>query len=156
MKRYCTAVALALSLFCSPLRALVKPVTGTFINFYWQDERNNYMNPLSLDITDPELWETKTAELHEMGIDYLVLMAVANEGRSVYPSSIMEHAYPDGRQSPVDAVMQTAARLGMHVFMSCGWARNQDDDLRDPFVIERQRAIMDELVTLYSDSPPFY
>ena len=156
MKRYCTAVALALSLFCSPLRALVKPVTGTFINFYWQDERNNYMNPLSLDITDPELWETKTAELHEMGIDYLVLMAVANEGRSVYPSSIMEHAYPDGRQSPVDAVMQTAARLGMHVFMSCGWARNQDDDLRDPFVIERQRAIMDELVTLYSDSPAFY
>lgn len=156
MKRYCTVVALALLLFCSPLLAVVKPVTGTFVNFFWQDERNNYMNPLSLDITDPELWVAKTTELHEMGIDYLVLMAVANEGKSAYPSSIMEHAYPEGRQSPVDAVMKTAENLGMHVFMSCGWARSQDDNLMDPFVIERQRAIMEELVAIYSNSSAFY
>lgn len=156
MKRYCTAVALALLFFFSPLLAEVKPVTGTFVNFFWQDERNNYMNPRSLDITDPELWATKTAELHEMGVDYLVLMAVANEGKAAYPSSIMEHGYPEGRQSPVDAVMKTADSLGMHVFMSCGWARNQDDDLRDTFVIERQRAIMEELVALYSNSSAFY
>lgn len=156
MKRYCTAVALALLLFCAPLPAKVKPVSGTFVNFFWQDERNNYMNPQSSDNTDPELWAAKTAELHEMGVDYLVFMAVANEGQAVYPSSIMEHGYPDGCMSPVDAVMKTAESLGMHVFMSCGWARNQDDDLRDPFVIERQRAIMDELVALYADSPAFY
>ena len=156
MKRYCTAVALALLLFCAPLPAKVKPVSGTFVNFFWQDDRNNYMNPLSLDMTDPGLWAAKTMELHEMGVDYLVILAVANDGKAVYPSSIMDHGYPAGRISPVDAVMASAERLGMHVFMSCGWARNQDDNLRDPFVIERQRPIMDELVSLYSDSPAFY
>ncbi|MFR7498686.1 MAG: hypothetical protein ACLUVZ_16065 [Bacteroides stercoris] len=32
----------------------------------------------------PELWE-KVQELHEMGMEYLVFMAVANEGRAYYP-----------------------------------------------------------------------
>ena len=138
------------------LSAQVKPVTGTWINLVWQDDRNNYMNPLEADNTDPALWELKVEELHEIGVDYLVLMQVADGGKSFYPSSIMPAAYDQQRKSPVEAIMDKAASLGMKVFLSCGWARNQDDDLRDPFVIERQRAIMDELARLYSESPAFY
>lgn len=134
----------------------VKPITGTWLNLVWQDDRNNYMNPLEADNTDPALWELKVEELHEIGVDYLVLMQVADGGKSFYPSSIMPAAYDQQRKSPVEAIMDKAASLGMKVFLSCGWARNQDDDLRDPFVIERQRAIMDELARLYSESPAFY
>ena len=134
----------------------VKPITGTWLNLVWQDDRNNYMNPKEGDNTDPALWELKVEELHEIGVDYLVLMQVADGGKSFYPSSIMPAAYDQERKSPVDAIMEKAASLGMKVFLSCGWARNQDDDLRDPFVIERQRAIMDELARLYSESPAFY
>lgn len=138
------------------LSAQVKPVTGTWLNLVWQDDRNNYMNPKDMDNTDPALWEIKLEELHEIGVDYLVLMQVADGGKSFYPSSIMPAAYNRDRKSPVDAIMDKAGSLGMKVFLSCGWARNQDDDLRDPFVIERQRAIMEELSVLYSGSPAFY
>lgn len=134
----------------------VKPVTGTWLNLVWQDERNKYMNPGELDNTDPALWEAKVGELHNVGVDYLVIMEVADGGNAFYPSSIMPLAYGKERKSPVDAIMGQAASLGMKVFLSCGWARNQDDDMRDPFVIDRQRAIMEELSALYSDSPAFY
>lgn len=156
MKRLTTIIALAMSLFCAPLKAEVKPVTGTFLNFFWQDERNNYMNQRNVDMSDPVLWAAKTAELHKIGIDYLVLMAVANEGQSFYPSALMDHGYPAGRRSPIDAVMDTADSLGMHVFMSCGHARNQLDDLGDPFVVKRQREMIEELAGLYGGRPSFY
>ena len=140
----------------SLLRAEIKPVTGTFMNFFWQDERNNYMNQRNVDQTDPLLWETKVREMHGMGIDYLVFMAVANEGKAIYPSSFMPWAYPEGRKSPIDAIMDTADELGMHVIVSTGWARNQLDDLKDPYVIDTQRKIMEELAALYGQRPSFY
>ena len=156
MRHIPTFLAIALSLSCAHLRAEVKPVTGSFINFFWQDERNNYMNQRDVDMTDPELWAAKTVELHEMGIEYLVFMAVANEGKAFYPSSIMECGYKEGRKSPVDAIMDTADSLGMRVFMSCGHARNQLDDLGDPFVVHRQREMIEELASIYGDRPSFY
>ena len=140
----------------SLLRAEIKPVTGTFVNCFWQDERNNYMNQRNVDQTDPLLWETKVREMHGMGIDYLVFMAVANEGKAIYPSSFMPWAYPAERKSPIDAIMDTADELGMHVIVSTGWARNQLDDLKDPYVIETQRKIMEELAALYGQRPSFY
>lgn len=67
----------------------------------------------------------------------------------------MEHGYPEGRKSPVDAIMDTADSLGMKVFIGCGWARDQLDDLTDPYVIETNRHFMDELAELYSRRPSF-
>lgn len=134
----------------------ILPVTGTFLNFFWQDERNNYMNQRNVDQTDPQRWACKVAELHEMGVDYLIFMAVANEGKAIYPSAIMPHAYPEGRKSPIDAIMDTADSLGMHVIVSTGWARNQLDKLDDPYVIEMQRKIMEELAQIYGKRPSFY
>ena len=154
MKRFLTTFALAL-LALSAL-AQVKPVTGTFLNFFWQDERNNYMNPRGIDNTDPDLWRVKMEELHEIGVDWVVLVAVANEGRAIYPSSIMERGYDQSRKSPIDAVMDAADSLGMHVFMSCGHARNQLDNLSDPFVVRRQREMIEELSSIYGERPAFY
>ncbi|MBR0109068.1 MAG: DUF4434 domain-containing protein [Bacteroidales bacterium] len=156
MIHHIAASLLTISLFCAPLLAEVKPVTGTFINFFWQDERNNYMNQRDVDMSDPELWATKTAELHEIGVDYLVLVAVANEEKAFYPSNLMDHGFPKGRRSPIDAIMDTADSLGMHVFMSCGHARNQHDHFGDPFVVRRQREMIEELAAIYGKRPSFY
>ena len=49
------------SLLC---RAEVKPLGGTFINFFWQDERNNYTNQRNVDQSDPDRWVCKITELH--------------------------------------------------------------------------------------------
>ena len=67
----------------------VKPITGTWINLAYKDVRNRYTNPQSFDNTDPELWKAKVRELSAMGIEYLVFMEVANEGKAYYPSQLM-------------------------------------------------------------------
>ena len=67
----------------------VKPITGTWINLAYKDVRNKYTNPQNFDNTDPELWKAKVRELSAMGIEYLVFMEVANEGKAYYPSKLM-------------------------------------------------------------------
>ncbi|MBE6216357.1 MAG: DUF4434 domain-containing protein, partial [Bacteroidales bacterium] len=78
----------------------ILPVTGSFINLPYQDVRNKYTNPLHIDGTDPLMWKAKVSELHKMGMEYLIIMAVANEGKSYYPSGLMPWQYPHQRQSP--------------------------------------------------------
>lgn len=132
------------------------PVTGTFLNLAYQDVRNKYTNPPYIDGTDPQMWATKVAEMKEMGMEYLVFMAVANEGMAYYPSKIMPWVYPVWRQSPVDAIMDAAAEHGMKVFMSTGWAKDQDDNLRDPKIKGRQMQMMEELAGIYGEHPAFH
>lgn len=132
------------------------PVTGTFINLPYQDVRNRYTNPQELDGTDPRMWAAKVEEMKKMGMEYLVFMSVANEEKAYYPSKLMGWHYPEGRQSPVDAIMDKAAELGMKVFMSTGWAKDQDDNLRDPKIKGRQIEMMTELAGLYGGHPAMY
>jgi len=141
---------------CGSVTDTVLPVTGTFINLAYQDVRNLYTNPPQADNTDPAMWEVKIAEMKEMGMEYLVFMAVANEGRSYYPSELMDWQYPQWRKSPVDAIMDAAAKHGMKVFMSTGWAKDQDDNLRDPKIKGRQIQMMEELASIYGDHPALY
>ena len=112
----------------------VLPITGTFINLPYQDVRNKYTNPSDLDGTDPQMWSAKVKEMKKMGMEYLIFMSVANEEKAYYPSKLMDWHYPSDRQSPVDAIMEVAAENGMKVFMSTGWAKDQDDNLRDPAI----------------------
>lgn len=134
----------------------VLPITGTFLNLPYQDVRNKYTNPLSMDYTDPDFWTSKVHEMAQMGMEYLVLMAVANEGQSYYPSKLMPWVYDPALKSPVDAIMDAAAEHDMKVFMSTGWAKDQDDNLRDPAIKGRQIEMMNELAGLYGGHPAMY
>ena len=78
----------------------VKPVTGSWINLAYKDVRNKYTNLQYFDNTDPGMWEQKVKELSDMGMEYLVFMAVANEGEAYYPSKLMPWAYSENRKSP--------------------------------------------------------
>ena len=132
------------------------PITGTFINLPYQDVRNKYTNPSDLDGTDPQMWSAKVKEMKKMGMEYLIFMSVANEEKAYYPSKLMDWHYPSDRQSPVDAIMEVAAENGMKVFMSTGWAKDQDDNLRDPAIKGRQLEMMEELAGLYGGHQAFY
>ena len=50
------------------------------------------------------------------GIEYLVFMEVANEGKAYYPSQLMPWWYDKDKQSPVEAILDEAARYDMKVF----------------------------------------
>ncbi len=134
--------------------APVLPITGTWVNLAWKDVRNQYTNPADAPMGSAALWRAKVDEWHAMGLEYLVLMEVANEGRSFYPSALMPCAN-DG-ESLVEAILDRAGEHGMKVFLSTGWAYDQDDDIRRPEVQARQQAIMEELTLLYKEKPAFY
>jgi hypothetical protein len=156
-KRIITFAFLILAVFSlTNAQTASKPVRGTFINFTWQDERNKYMNPDSIDGTSPDVWRLKIKELSEMGIEYVILMYVANETRSFYPSGFMQPAYPAGRESPVDEVMNAADEHNMKVFMSTGWAKDQDDNPGIPETRAVQIRIMNETAALYSKHKSFF
>jgi hypothetical protein len=135
---------------------ITKQVKGTWINFVYQDERNKYMNPAEVDITSPLLWRLKVKELTEMGMQYLILMYVANEGKAFYPSDFMPPAYPSGRESPVEAIMNAADENNLKVFMSTGWAKDQDDNPGLPETRSVQIKIMHETARLFSKHKSFY
>jgi hypothetical protein len=152
-------IPVVLILSCSAIlsaQAPVMQVKGTWINFAYQDERNKYMNPNGADMTSPELWRLKVKELSEMGIEYVIIMYVANKGKSYYPSAFMPHAYPDGRESPVEAVMNSADENNLKVFMSTGWAKDQDDNPALAEVRAVQLKIMHETAGLFSGHRSFY
>ena len=134
----------------------VLPITGSWINLFYQDVRNKYTNPEYMDNTDPGFWRSKVMEMNRQGIEYIIFMATANEGKAAYPSEIMPRAYDERRMSPVCAIVDEADRLGMKVFMSIGWAKDQDDDLRNPAILQRQKEIMAELAHIYGNRPSFY
>lgn len=73
--------------------SVVQPITGTWINLAYKDVRNKYTNPQHFDNMDPKLWTAKVRELANMGIEYLVFMEVANEGKAYYPSKLMPWLY---------------------------------------------------------------
>ena len=134
----------------------IKPITGSWVNFAWKDVRNKYTNPTDTFMDGPELWETKVGEWHKMGLEYLIIMEVANEQQAYYPSDVMPRLYPEGEKSPVEALLDAAAEYDMKVFLSTGWAVNQFEDIRQPEIQERQKVIMEELTALYKDKPAFY
>ena len=156
MKRLLTSALCLLTSISLLWAGDIKPVTGTFINLAYQDVRNLYTNPLDVDMTSPQLWEAKVEEMHQMGMEYLIFMAVANDGKAFYPSGLMPHHYPTGQTSPVEAIMDAAAERGMKVFMSTGWAENQDDNLRIPRIKQRQMEMMEELAGLFGNHKAFY
>ena len=134
----------------------IQEVKGTFLVLAYQDERNKYMYPMGFDNTDPQMWKAKIRELHKMGIEYVIFQQIANDGKAFYPSKIMPRGYDTSRQSPVDAVMEESSKLGMKVFMSIGWAKDQLDDLGKPETRARYMEILAELAGIYGKDKALY
>lgn len=147
---------LGLCLLSLSITGQTKPARGTRINLPYQDVRNKYMNPAHVDYLSAEFWETKISELSEFGIEYIVIMVVANDRKSFYPSDFMEPAYIKGNKSPVEAIMETADKHNMKVFMGSGWAVNQDDDIRKPEIKETQEKIMVETAAKFKHHKSFF
>lgn len=149
-------LAFAFLILIKPVIGQTIPVSGTWVNLPYQDVRNKYMNPIYVDFTSPEFWKTKINEQADLGMKYIVIMAVADEQKSFYPSDFMEPAYDRSKDSPVETILGTAAKRGVKVFLSCGWAIDQDDNLRDPKIRGLQLKIMEELGNKFANHEAFY
>ena len=158
---FCFAALFAVSALCAFAATAVspqdvKPIRGTWLNLFHQDARNDYTNPRDVDMFSPELWRTKIKEMSGMGIKYLIFLAVANEGKAAYESDFMPPIYAAGQESPVSVIMKTADAQGMKVFMSFGWANNQDDKMSKPNIRKLHLKIMRECARKFGGHSSFY
>lgn len=129
-----------------------RTISGTWITFFHQDSRNDYTNPRTAADTE---WARVVDDLADLGMEKLIVMAVANEGVAVYPTRLRTPVVTAEGRAPLDIVLDTAARRGLGVYLSAGWTRDQLDDLGDPEVARGQREILAELAELYTDHAAF-
>ena len=58
-----------------------QPIKGSWISIWWDDQRHFYWNDACLHYTAKQ-WELAVKEVAEIGMDYLVLLAISSLGSS--------------------------------------------------------------------------
>lgn len=133
-------------------------ITGTFFDFQHHSSTEGiYWNRQAARFTDL-MWEQKVEEMADMGMEYIIVMAVALNYKSFYPSEIFPE-YPLAAEDPVKAVLEAAQRRDMKVFLGAGffgeWT-NPWESFTDKTVRERTRLFIKELSERYGHYESFY
>jgi hypothetical protein len=132
----------------------IKPISGTFFNFQWPDNRYKYMNERQANFSCDD-WTLKISEMAEIGIRYIVVQSVALRGRAFYASELMPRAGL-ACDDPLGYVVRAAERFGIKLFLSCEFVKNEDDDMCDPRIMCERLAIMREVAARYGGSNAFF
>ncbi len=136
----------------------IKPISGSWFEFsHTLDVEGKYRNDVLPNFTT-EQWKAKVREIRETGMEYLVLMAVANDGKTYYPSKLQpryDFACPD----PLEAVLSAADECGMKFFVSNDfWDKwsNTTKMMKDRDISKLRELGMEEVAKKYSHHKSFY
>lgn len=133
----------------------VKPIGGSWISVWWDDRRHHYWNEPCLRFT-AEQWQGAVADAADLGMRYLVLLAIAKGGKAFYPSAVLPQlatACPD----PIGAMLTAADRHGVKFFLSSDWYGEWDARaLTNPDHIRKRFQMMEEVAARYAHHPSFH
>ncbi len=133
----------------------IKPIRGSWISIWWDDDRHYYWNEACLKWTATQ-WELAVRDMAELGFKYIVLLAVAKSGKAFYDTALLpklEMACED----PIGALLRGADRHRMKVFMSSDWYAEWDERaLLDPERVKKRFQMMEELASRYARHRSFY
>lgn len=138
-------------------------IKGTWFEFFHHSKvEGQYWNPQCRSFTGDQ-WRELVRRIAGEGMEYLVLMCTSlcyhDHAESYFPGG----PYPFPKEmvckNPMEVLMDEASRLGLKVFMSCGfygdWTRARDN-MRDPAVRRRAFDAMERVWTLYGSYGSFY
>ena len=95
---------------------VTQPIVGSWFEFQHHNRAEGvYWNP-ACACFDATAWHAKVGEMAAIGLEYLVLMAVALDHKTFYPSRLLlawEMACPDS----LEALLQAADDHGIKVFV---------------------------------------
>lgn len=142
----------------APLSSKCKPIIGSWFEF-------NHHNPAEGKYWDPALrsftsaqWREKIREIREAGMEYLVLLSVADKGKTFYPSQLQpRHDFecPD----PLEAVLSAADEFGVKFFVSNDFWGDSGDMYKlmtSKEVVSIREKGMEEVSEKYGHHPSFY
>jgi hypothetical protein len=142
----------------SKINPVIKPIKGSWFEFqHVFAPEGKYWNPVLPKFTE-EQWKVKIKEISETGMEYLVLMAVAYDGKTYYPSKLKprhEYACID----PLEAVLSAADECNMKFFVSNDfWSdwQNVKKMMTDPEVAKLREKGMEEVAEKYAHHKSFY
>ena len=138
-------------------------IDGTWFEFFHHSKvEGQYWNPRCRSFTEED-WRQVLRQISDRGMEYIVLMC-----SSLCYSDYAESYFPGGPypfpaemvcKNPMEVLMDETSRLGLKVFMSCGfygdWTKARDN-MRDADVRRRAFAAMEQLTHLYGGYPSFY
>ncbi|MBN2377001.1 MAG: DUF4434 domain-containing protein [Sedimentisphaerales bacterium] len=134
----------------------IKPITGSWISIQWNDKRHLYWNNVTAEYTD-EQWQAAVKEAADIGIKYLVLLAVALEGKTFYDSKLGPK-WKVRAEDPIGQLLDAGDRYGVKFFLSmeflAGW--HDYDKLNDKEITRKRLDIMNEVAEKYARHESFY
>ena len=153
------ACLLSLNVSCKHQTALqptrVKPIQGSWISIWWDDDRHAYWNDACLKYTD-EQWQLAVKDARDFGCEYLVLLAVAKGGKAFYDTPSLPKL-PMACADPIGALLKGADRYGVKIFISSDWFAEWDEKaLVDAGRMQKRFQMMEELVQKYGQHKSFY
>lgn len=142
----------------------MKPkIDGTWFEFFHHSKvEGQYWNPQCRNFTEAQ-WRQLLDCIASCGMEYLVLLCSSlcycDHAESYFPGG--PYPFPEDMacKNPMEVLMDQTSRLGLKVFMSCGfygdWTKARDN-MRDTQVRRRAFDAMKRLNSLYGDYPSFY
>ena len=136
-------------------RPAIKPIRGSWISVWWDDRRHFYWNDACRHFTT-EQWQTAVKDVADLGLEYLVLLAIAKGGKAFYDTPMLpklEMACPD----PIEAMLTAADRHGVKFFVSSDWYGEWDAQaLTDRDRVRKRFQMMEEIARRYSHHRSFH
>ena len=103
----------------------MKTIKGTWFEFRHHNKaEGKYWNPVCRKFTESQ-WRTKIKEMHDIGMEYLVLLCSSlvytDYAEAYFETDI--YPFPEDMvcKNPLEVLLDECDKWGMKVFMSCGY-----------------------------------
>jgi hypothetical protein len=138
--------------------SFIKPIVGSWFEFEHHNQNGaKHWNPALPKFTC-EQWKTVIREMHEIGMEYLVMLSVALNDKAYYPSAIQpRHDFVC--EDPLEAVLSAADECGIKFFVSndywTDWTQVQQGMTEEKSWYLREKG-MEEIAEKYGRHKSFY
>ncbi len=141
----------------------MKTISGTWFEFKHHNiPEGAPWNPICRKFSEAQ-WRAKVREIHDIGMEYIVLMHTAlvyeDSCEAYFDTDIYPFPADMVCKDPIGALLDEADKLDMKVFLSVGfygvWT-NTIDNMRNPEVTQRAFRAMEQLTEKYGHHKSFF
>ena len=142
----------------SSSRSYIKPIVGSWFEFEHHNQAGAKHWNAALPKFTTEQWKTMIFEMHEIGMEYLVLLSVAYDGKTYYPSALQpRHNF--ACEDPLEVVLSAADECGVKFFVSndyWGDWRKVETAMKEEAIWYIREKGMEEIAAKYAHHKSFY
>ena len=146
---------------CTPAKeckTYIKPIVGSWFEFEHHNQVGAKHWNKDLPKFTKEQWKSLIFEMHEIGLEYLVMLSVAYEGKTYYPSNLQER-HDFVCEDPMEAVLSAADECGIKFFISNDYWDNWravEKAMKEDSIWRLREKGMEEVAEKYSHHKSFY